>query len=42
MKKSIIKNYSGNKIEFKIVEGEVYANANHMANGFGGSKKLEN
>lgn len=42
MKKSIIKNYSGNKIEFKIIEREVYANANHMANGFGGSKKLEN
>lgn len=35
-----VKEYLGNKIEFKIVEGEVYANANHMANGFGGSQKL--
>lgn len=42
MNKLTVKEYLGNKIEFKIVEGEVYANANHMANGFGGSKKLEN
>ena len=40
--KVIIKEYLGNNIEFKVVDGLVYANANKMAVGFGGSKKLEN
>lgn len=42
MNKIVVKEYLGNKIEFKVVDGEVYANANQMASGFGGSKKLEN
>ena len=32
--------YLGNGIEFKVVDGAVYANANKMAIGFGGSGKL--
>lgn len=40
MNKIVVKEYLGNKIEFKVVDGEVYANANQMANGFGGSQKL--
>lgn len=40
MKNSIVKEYLGNRIEFKMVDGHVYANANQMANGFGGSQKL--
>ena len=40
--KVIVKEYLGNNIEFKVVDGLVYANANKMAVGFGGSKKLEN
>lgn len=39
-KELIVKEYMGNKIEFKMVDGEVYANANQMVNGFGGSQKL--
>lgn len=39
--KIIIKEYSGNTIEFKMIEGHVYANANQMANGFGGTQKLK-
>lgn len=42
MKNLIVKEYLGNRIEFKMIDGHVYANANQMANGFGGSKKLEN
>lgn len=38
--KVIIKEYLGNNIEFKVVDGLVYANANKMAVGFGGSQKL--
>ena len=41
MKNSIVKEYLGNRIEFKMVDGHVYANANQMANGFGGSQKLK-
>ena len=40
--KVIVKEYLGNNVEFKVVDGLVYANANKMAVGFGGSKKLEN
>lgn len=36
----IKKEYLGNVIEFKVVNGHVYANANQMAVGFGGSPKL--
>lgn len=36
------KEYLGNRIEFKMIDGHVYANANKMAEAFGGSKKLEN
>ena len=42
MKKVIAKEYLGNRIEFKIIDGNVYANANQMAMGFGGSDKLKN
>lgn len=42
MNELVVREYLGNKIEFKVIGVEVYANANHMANGFGGSKKLEN
>lgn len=38
--KIITKEYLGSAIEFKIVNGSVYANANKMAEGFGGSQKL--
>lgn len=40
MNELIVKEYLGNSIEFKMVDGVVYANANKMASGFGGSKKL--
>lgn len=40
MNNLIVKEYLGNKIEFKMIDGHVYANANQMANGFGGSPKL--
>ena len=42
MDKLIIKEYLGNAIQFKMVDGHVYANANKMAEGFGGSDKLKN
>ena len=42
MQDLIVKEYLGNVIEFKMVDGHVYANANKMAIGFGGGKKLEN
>lgn len=40
MNELVVKEYLGNRIEFKMVDGHVYANANQMANGFGGSQKL--
>lgn len=40
MNNLVVKEYLGNKIQFKMVDGHVYANANQMANGFGGSQKL--
>lgn len=42
MNELAVREYLGNKIEFKTIEGYVYANANQMANGFGGSDKLKN
>lgn len=42
MQNLVVKEYLGNSIEFKMVEGHVYANANKMAEAFGGNKKLEN
>ncbi|WP_306583942.1 phage antirepressor KilAC domain-containing protein [Fusobacterium ulcerans] len=42
MNELVIKEYLGNNIEFKMIGGHVYANANKMAEAFGGSKKLEN
>ena len=42
MNELVVREYLGNRIEFKMVDGHVYANANQMASGFGGSKKLEN
>ena len=42
MNELTVREYLGNKIEFKMIEGHVYANANQMANGFGGSDKLKN
>ena len=41
MQDLIVKEYLGNTIQFKMVEGHVYANANKMAEGFGGSQKLK-
>ena len=40
MNNLIVKEYMGNAIEFKMVDGMVYANANAMAKGFGGSSKI--
>lgn len=42
MNELVVKEYLGNKIEFKMVDGHVYANANQMASGFGGRVKLDN
>lgn len=42
MKNLVVREYLGNSIDFKMVEGHVYANANKMAEAFGGNKKLEN
>lgn len=42
MNELAVREYLGNKIEFKMIDGNVYANANQMANGFGGSDKLKN
>jgi len=35
MNKLIVKEYLGNGIEFKVVDGEVYANATSMCKPFG-------
>lgn len=40
MNELTVREYLGNRIEFKMVDGHIYANANQMANGFGGSSKL--
>ena len=40
MNKIIKKEYLGNTINFKMIDGHVYADANKMAEGFGGSQKL--
>ena len=40
MNNLIVKEYLGNSIQFKMVEEHVYANANKMAEAFGGSPKL--
>lgn len=40
MNNLVVREYLGSKIEFKVIDGKVYANANSMANGFGGSSKL--
>lgn len=42
MQNIITRNYLGNNIQFKMIEGQVYANANKMAEAFGGSDKLKN
>ena len=42
MENLVVREYLGNSIDFKMVEGHVYANANKMAEAFGGNKKLEN
>lgn len=41
MKNLVIKDYLGNSMEFRVVDGCVYANANRMADGFGGNQKLK-
>jgi KilA-N domain. len=41
MNNLITKNFNGNNIEFKVENGVVYANANKMAEAFGGSSKLK-
>ena len=40
MNELTVREYLGNRIEFKMIDGHIYANANQMANGFGGSQKL--
>lgn len=40
MNELMVREYLGNRIEFKMIDGHIYANANQMANGFGGSQKL--
>lgn len=40
MNELTVREYLGNRIEFKMIEGHVYANAKQMAYGFGGSQKL--
>lgn len=42
MNKIIKKEYLGNAINFKMIDGHVYADANKMAEGFGGRIKLDN
>ena len=42
MQNLITRNYLGNNISFKLVNGHVYADANKMATGFGGDIKLDN
>ena len=41
MENLVVKEYLGNNIQFKMVDGRVYANANKMAEVFGGSQKLK-
>ena len=41
MNELMVREYLGNRIEFKMIDGHIYANANQMANGFGGSQKLK-
>lgn len=41
MNNLIVKEYLGNSIQFKMVDGHIYANANKMAEAFGGSQKLK-
>jgi len=40
MNKLVVKEYLGNNIEFKVIDGYVYANANRMTETFGGRQKL--
>ncbi|MGL5646972.1 MAG: KilA-N domain-containing protein [Clostridium sp.] len=40
MNNLVVKKYLGNSIEFKMIDGMVYANANSMARNFGGSSKI--
>ena len=40
MNEIMVKEYLGNSIQFKMVDGHIYANANKMAEAFGGSQKL--
>lgn len=42
MNNLVVREYLGSRIEFKVINGMVYANANSMANGFGGSDKIKN
>ena len=42
MENLVVREYLGNSIDFKMVEGHVYTNANKMAEAFGGRVKLDN
>ena len=42
MENLVVREYLGNNIDFKMVKGHVYANANKMAEAFGGRVKLDN
>lgn len=42
MENLVVREYLGSSIQFKVVDGYVYANANKMAEAFGGSDKLKN
>lgn len=37
----VVKEYLGNRIEFKMIDEHVYANANKIAGAFGGSKSVQ-
>ena len=42
MNNLVVREYLGSRIEFKVINGMVYANANTMASGFGGADKIKN
>ncbi|WP_373077285.1 KilA-N domain-containing protein [Fusobacterium varium] len=41
MNELVTREYLGNNIEFKMIDGHIYANANKMAEAFGGSQRLK-
>ena len=41
MNELVTREYLGNNIEFKMIDGHIYANANKMAEAFGGNQRLK-